>query len=447
MFMGALDAHIVNVALPTLSREFHSTLASVQWTVVAYVLALAIWIPASGWIGDRFGTKRTFLLALSIFTASSALCGQAHSLGELVAFRALQGTGGGMLTPVATSMLFRAYPPAMRSRLMRILILPILVAPAAAPLLGGLFVEHLSWRWVFYANVPFGLAALVFSSLYIVEHRQSPEGALDIPGFVLSGAGLSLVLFAISEGSLKSWTAPSVLFGGTGGILALALFVRYELRHASNPILRLVLLKDRIFRATNIVSTASTSCFMGILFLTPVFLQEARGQSPVSSGLTTFVEAFGVIASTQTIGRLYSRHGPRRIAALGMMGLALSTASLAAVGPGTNIWIIRIIMFIAGFANSTAFLPVQTAMFSTIQSRDTGHAAAIFNANRQSSLALGVAILTTIVSNVSGSRYTAFHAAFLAAGFIALCGSAFAWSLIHDSDARATMISKNDSIS
>jgi predicted MFS family arabinose efflux permease len=252
------------------------------------------------------------------------------------------------------------------------------------------------------------------------------------------------VLFAISEGSLKSWTAPSVIWGGLGGIVALSAFVRYELRHAKNPILRLHLLGDRIFRATNIVSTTSTGCFMGILFLTPVFLQEARHQSPISSGLTTFVEAFGVIASTQTIGRLYSRYGPRRIATCGMLGLALSTASLAAVGAGTNIWIVRAIMFTSGFANSTAFLPVQTAMFSTIQARDTGHAAAIFNANRQSSLALGVAILTTIVSNVGGGQYTAFHAAFLAAGFIALCGAIFAWTLIHDSDARATMTARSD---
>ena len=159
-----MDNHIVNVALPTLSRDFHASIASVQWTVIAYVLSLAIWIPASGWIGDRIGTKRTFLIALTLFTIASAACGQARNLPELIAARALQGTGGGMLTPSATAMLWRAYPPAQRARLARLLILPILVAPAVAPVLGGLLIEKLSWRWAFYVNLPFGVAAVIFSA-------------------------------------------------------------------------------------------------------------------------------------------------------------------------------------------------------------------------------------------------------------------------------------------
>jgi len=202
MFVGSMDLAIINVALPTLSRVFHASNASVQWTVIAYVLSLAIWIPASGRIADRIGTRRTFLIALTVFTLASALCGQARDLPELVAARAVQGAGGGMLMSTGTSMLWRAYPPSQRPRLERLLILPILVAPAAAPVVGGLLVDQLSWRWIFYLNLPFGAIGLLFGALYLVEYREGPTGRFDVAGFLLSGGGPCLVLYAISEGSL-----------------------------------------------------------------------------------------------------------------------------------------------------------------------------------------------------------------------------------------------------
>lgn len=444
MFLGAMDNHIVNVALPTLSREFHASIASVQWTVIAYVLALAIWIPASGWIGDRIGTKRTFLFALTTFTLASAACGQARDLVELVVARAAQGTGGGMLIPVATAMLWRAYPPAERSRLARLVMLPILVAPAAAPVLGGLLIEQLSWRYVFYVNVPFGIVALVFSSIFLVEHREHARSRFDLAGFVLSGGGLCAVLYAISEGSLIGWGSGVVIVSGVAGLVALGIFVRIELRRPTWPILRIQLLSDRLFRATNFTIACSTASFMGVLYLTPIFLQEAIHQSALGSGLTTFVEAIGVVAATQTVGRLYPYLGPRRMAAGGLIALTLLIVALAGVGPSTNLWIVRAIMFFAGAANSTAFLPCQTAMFTTISPSDTGHASAIFNATRQSALAFGVAILTTVVAGVHGTRLEAFHAAYVAAAGVSILGAVVCLALVHDGDAAATMAPKNE---
>ena len=169
--------HIVNVALPTLSEAFGVPLTDVQWTVIAYLLTLAIVIPASGWIGDRIGTKRTFVFALALFTLASALCGPAQSLPELIAARALQGVGGGLLTPTGTSMLYRAYPPEQRARVARTLILPILIGPGAAPILGGVLTQTLSWRWVFLINVPFGIVMCVFAYLFVAEHDRRPAGA------------------------------------------------------------------------------------------------------------------------------------------------------------------------------------------------------------------------------------------------------------------------------
>jgi len=440
MFMGSMDNHIVSVALPTLSRDFHASIASVQWTVIAYVLSLAIWIPASGWIGDRIGTKRTFLIALTLFTIASAGCGQARNLPELIAARALQGTGGGMLTPSATAMLWRAYPPAQRARLARLLILPILVAPAVAPVVGGLLAEKLSWRWAFYVNLPFGVAAVVFSARCFVEHRQSAGSHFDLRGFVLSGGGLAAVLYAISEGSLVGWTSVPILVAAVVGVVAFGAFVRLEMTRREDPLLKVRLLADRLFRATNIAAAYSTGSFLGVLYITPIFLQEALHQSPLQSGLTTFVEVFGVFLSTQTLGRLYYKVGPRRMSTGGLMILASITISLTSVGSGTNLWVVRVVMFVAGFANSTAFLPLQTSMFTGIEAADIGHASAIFNTQRPSALAIGVAIISTVVAGVHGSRVDAFHAGYFAAAAIAVMGAIACFTMVHDSDAAATMV-------
>ena len=205
IFVTAMDMHIVNVALPTLSRALGAPLSDVQWTVIAYLLTLAVLIPASGWIGDRIGTKRTFLFALVVFTAASAMCGVAQNLGELIAARALQGVGGGMLTPTGTAMLYRAYGPERRAKVARTLIVPILVAPGTAPILGGVLTQHLSWRWVFLVNIPVGVATFLFGWLFLPEYRSGGEGRFDIVGLLLSGGGLSALLYAISEGSVLGW--------------------------------------------------------------------------------------------------------------------------------------------------------------------------------------------------------------------------------------------------
>src|ERR1017187_7641103 len=179
IFMAAVDLQIVNVALPTLGRVFHASIATAQWAVLGHVPSLAVLIPASGWIGDRLGTKRTFLVALGIFTLASALCGAAQSLDQLIVARVLQGVGGGVLTPTGTAMLFRAVPPERRARITRLLVMPILIGPASAPILGGVFTQDLSWRWVFFVNVPVGVVVFVFCAINLREHREQPHGGFD----------------------------------------------------------------------------------------------------------------------------------------------------------------------------------------------------------------------------------------------------------------------------
>ncbi len=438
IFVTAMDMHIVNVALPTLSRDFAAPLSDVQWTVIAYLLTLAVVIPASGWIGDKVGTRRTFLVALATFTAASALCGLAQNLGELIAARALQGIGGGMLTPTGTAMLYRVFGPAQRARVARTLMIPILVAPGTAPILGGVLTQSISWRWVFLVNIPIGLVTLAFSFLFLPEDRPQPGGRLDVRGLIVSGAGLSALLYAVSEGSVLGWGSAPIMASGLGGLVLLGAFARAALRQP-DPLLRLGLLRDRLFRSTNVVFALSVGPFLASLYLTPIFLQEVLHQSPVGSGTTTFVEAVGVALGAQTFGRLYPRVGPRVMAGVGAAGLVTYLALFLLVDGHTNLWLVRALMLFGGLGNSGAFLAVQTSMFTTISRRDTGHASAIYNTQRQSTIALNVAVVTTVVAGFSGSQLAAFHAAYLAGAIIALIGMVCAWTLIRTDDARATM--------
>jgi EmrB/QacA subfamily drug resistance transporter len=438
IFVTGVDMQIVNVALPTLSRDFQAPLSDVQWTVISYLLTLAVVIPASGWIGDRIGTKRTFLYALALFTFASALCGAAQSLPELIAARALQGIGGGLLMPTATAMLYRAYGPERRAQVSRTLILPILIGPGLAPILGGVLTQTLSWRWVFFINVPVGIVMVLFAYLFVPEHRPSPGGRLDLQGLLTSGVGLSALLYAISEGSVIGWTSPEVVAAGIGGIGLLCLFVHQSLRRP-DPILRLRLLRDPLLRSTNIVFALTIAVFLGSLYLTPIFLQQVLHQSPIGSGTTTFLEAVGVGIGSQTLGRLYPRFGPRVMCVVGGIGLTIYLALFLLIDASTNLWLVRGLMFFGGFGNCAAFLAIQTSMFTNISSADTGHASAIYNTQRQSSMAINIALLTTIVSGAGGTALAAFHDAYLAAAILAAIGTVLAWTLIDTSLAGSTM--------
>src|ERR1700729_1076134 len=230
MFMNIMDGTVVNVALPTLSRYFGVPIGSVSGVVTAYLVTLAVAMPASGWIGDRFGGRNVLLAAITLFTAASALCGLATSLPELVAFRALQGLGGGTLIPVGMTMITRAFPPAERVKANQVLIVPTLLAPALGPVIGGALVDGLSWRWIFYINLPVGAAGLAVGLLFLPTGTEHRPGRFDLPGF-------PLVLYALSAGSSSGWGSATVLGTGLPGLALLAAFVAVEQR-AAEPLLR-----------------------------------------------------------------------------------------------------------------------------------------------------------------------------------------------------------------
>jgi EmrB/QacA subfamily drug resistance transporter len=445
-FMSIMDSTVVNTALPAIARQFHTTAASADWVVIGYLLTLAASIPASGWVGDLIGTKRTFLLALIVFSLASALCGLAGTLRDLVVVRMMQGAGGGMLAPVGQAMLYRVFPPAQRARASAILIIPTVLAPASGPVIGGLLVDRLSWHWVFFVNLPVGFAALMFGLLFLQEHREPRAGGFDAPGLLLAGIGLASLLYAISEGPLVGWATPQILGSGALGLGAIAVLVRVELRRRA-PMLDLHLFRNGLFTTSCLVSFWGGAGFSGILFVLPQFLQEARGATALQSGLTTFPEAIGVILSTQLVARLYGRVGPRRLMAGGLAGVAVAMSLLATVGLGTSPWIIRFLAFLVGVGMAYMIMPLQAASFAQVSSRDTGRASALFNTQRQVASAVGVALLGTVLSATLGTNpaaaagltgVRAFHIAFLAGAALAALGAVNALR-VRDRDAYNTM--------
>jgi EmrB/QacA subfamily drug resistance transporter len=346
------------------------------------------------------------------------------------------------------AMLFRVFPPSERIRAASILTVGTTLAPAIGPVLGGLLVTDLTWRWVFFVNLPIGIAAVTFGVLCLERSEPEQAGVFDIPGFLLGGAGLGLVMYGVSEGPLKGWASPDVTATCvTGGIL-LAALVFVELR-SSHPMTDLRLLSGRLFRSSSGVIFLTSAGFLGTLYLIPLYFQDARGLTALQSGLSTFPEAFGVMIGAQLASRLiYPRLGPRRHITLGLLGLAGTMLLLTQISLTTNLWLIRGIMLVLGLMVAQIFVPTQAASFAQISPAHTGRASTLFNTGRQVGSAVGVAILSTVLIGVGSTQAAggishpnlrAYHLAFAAASLFALAAAGFSLT-IHDSDAAETIV-------
>src|SRR5580658_5594482 len=423
MFMNIMDGTVVSVALPTLSKYFDVPIGSVSGVVTAYLVALAVAMPASGWVGDRFGGRNVLLAAIGLFTGASALCGVATSLPELIAFRALQGLGGGMLIPVGMTMITRAFPPAERIKANQVLMVPTLLAPALGPVIGGALVDGLSWRWIFYVNLPVGVAAVLVGLLFLPAGSEYPAGRFDLPGFLLAAVGFPLVMYALSTGSTSGWESAAVLGTGLPGLVLLALFIVAEQRTAA-PMLRLRLYGDRLFRITSLQLTAASGGFMGTLFLVPLLLQNGLGFSAIHSGLSTFTEALGGMTGTQVSSRMYKRVGPRRLMIAGMSASVVTIGLMALAGPSDAFWLIPVLMYLTGLAFGFAMAPSLAANMAKISAAETGHASTLQNTVRQAGAAVGVALLGSVlgVTGASALDLAGYRLAFLVAASVMALG-------------------------
>ncbi|WP_426333737.1 MDR family MFS transporter [Paenibacillus silvae] len=450
MFIVAMDATVLNVALRTISEELGVPPAAASTLNVGYLVSLAVFLPVAGWLGDRWGTKRVFLSALALFTLSSALCATADQLKTLTFFRILQGAGGGLLTPVGMAMLFRAFPPQERARVSRMLVLPIALAPALGPIVSGLIVDQLSWRWIFYVNLPVGIPAVIFGMLYLKEHRERGAGQLDLPGWLLSAPGLALTMYALSQGPLGGWTSPLIMGAGLTGMLLLTLLVRVELR-AKQPLLDLHLLKQRLFRYTGLVSVCGAAGLLGMLYVFPLMYQHVLHASALETGLTTFPEAIGLMIASQLVPWSYPRLGPRKLISMGLICTAIIFIILSQITVDTNPWFIRSLLFGVGIFLGQTVGAVQIAAFAQIPPASMGRASTWFTVQNRLGSAIGMAILSAVLAGAGTTtltatgtlepNMTAYRLALLGAAAFLFIGLWFAL-MIRDVDAATTIRKK-----
>ncbi len=438
--MTVIDGTMVNVALPTMAREFGVPATDVEWVAVGYLLALAAVIPAAGWVGDRFGTKRIFVISLALFVAMSLLCGAAQSLEQLIAFRVLQGIGGGMLTPIGGAMLYRAFPVEERARAAIGVLGVAVLAPAIGPLIGGILVDEASWRWIFYINGPIGAVAILLSMRWLREETQPNPGRFDLAGLVLSAAGVSILLYTLTIGPHEGWLSPKTLTFAVAGAACLVALVVIELRIEA-PILALRLLRDRSFRTVNIASSMTYAGFFGLIFVLPLYLQTLRGYSAFQSGLAQSPQAIGVFLISNLVGRrLYRAIGPRRLMVVGIACTSAITCCYALAGLDTPLSAIATLSFLRGLAVGLVFVSIQTAAYGTTSAVDMGRATSLFNTQRQIAYAGGVAVAATVIAALlptselapATEQLGAYQAGFLAVGLIMAPGAIASWFLDDD---------------
>lgn len=398
LFIQVVDGTIVNIALPTIADDFGVETTDIDWTVIGYYVAVVMVIPIAGFVGDRFGTRRVFLTALAGFTVASALCGTAQSVDQLIAFRMLQGLFAGLITPVGSAMLMRAFPLEERARASAAVITVTVLAPAVGPTLGGLIVETLSWRWIFYVNIPVGTIGLVLAYRWLDAEPPTTTGGVDWLGAGLVASGLGTLLFGISEGPARGWGDPLIIGGLVLGVMLITSLIVVETR-IEDPVLALRLLRDRLFRSCNVVAVPTYMAFFSYIFLLPIFLQEVGEHSALRTGLTVSAQAMGIVATSQFAARiLYPTFGPRLMLIAGSLAAGAISMWFVTIDETTGLLAVAGMTFLRGIAMGIVFIPIQTATYATIPLPDMGRATSLFNTQRQASVAAGTAVVATILT-------------------------------------------------
>ncbi len=440
VFIQILDATVVNVALPTLGKEFDVPANEIEWVLLGYLLSFIIGIPAAAWLADRFGSKRAFMLALGGFVVASALCGAALSLNQLIAARILQGLPAGLITPIGATILYRAYPQEERAKAAAAIVGVAVIAPSIGPVLGGIIVDNFSWRWIFYVNVPMGVAALVLAGLWLEEHKEEGTGSLDIVGFGLAGVGLAGVLYATTIGPREGWLGWQTLTSAVVGVACLVALVVFELRQ-EKPMVDFRLLSNPHFRNVNLASIFVYAGFIGLIYLIPQYIQEFRGLSATQAGTTQAPQALGVfVVSNLVARRLYGRFGPRLNMLGGITAALVISGLFAFVGDDTNLWLLRGAIFARGAAMGVLFVTIQTIAYSTMSIANTGKAVSIFSTQRQVANAIGTAVVATTLSMYLDVEMSlnAYRISMAVAALLFAPALWFAWH-IDDNDAAASL--------
>jgi EmrB/QacA subfamily drug resistance transporter len=421
MIMSLLDTTIVNVALDTLGRELHAGLATSQWIVTGYLLALAIVIPVSGWAVGRFGSKRMFMLSVALFTLGSVLCATAWSIHSLIAFRVLQGLGGGMLLPVGQTILAQTAGPKRMGRMMSLIGVPMILGPILGPIIGGVIVDNLPWEWIFLVNLPVGVVSLVLCSRVLPPDEKAPYQPLDAIGLALLSPALALLVYGLSEAGVKgTFGDAKVLVTMVAGAVLTVAFALYARTRGDRALIPTEYFRDRSFAAASVVVTLIALALFGSMLLLPLYFQQVRDASAVEAGLLLAPQGLGAALAMPLAGRLTDKIGARRIVPVGVVLAVIGSLPLTQVTTTTSYWFLGVAMTVRGFGVAATMMPAIAAGYENLPRSAAAPASMAINVFRQIGASIGSALLSVIlVNSVSGPGREAAAAAF---------GTAFWWA-------------------
>ncbi len=430
-FMVIMDATVVNVALPTLRTVFAGSggadIGQVQWVISGFVLAIGIVTPMAGLLADRFGIKRVYLLSLLGFTLASALCGLAPNLFFLILFRIIQGLAGGSALPLGTALLFSAFPPEERGLAFGVFGIPLVVAPALGPVLGGALVEYANWRFIFFINVPIGLLGVSIGWWLLRESKREGHVPIDYLGGVLALLGFGGLLYGLSNGAPEStggsgsgaatiatsttggWGSWQVILSLSVGRVCLILFGIWEFFKKDEALLDVRLFKSPTFTIANIIGWISVIGLFGAEFLLPLYLQVLRGLTPLQTGLLLLPLAISSGILSPFIGRLQDKIGPRLLVVAGFGLLIINTWQFSLLSLTESYAYIAFLLVLRGVALALVLQPTLLAALSGIGPRALPRASSLVNASRSIFQALGVALLATILVSTTTDQLKTFQ--------------------------------------
>jgi EmrB/QacA subfamily drug resistance transporter len=392
--MGTLDATVVNTGIPTLATRFDARLGTLEWVATGYLLAVSVATPLSGWAVDRYGGRRVWFAGLALFVAGSAACSLAWSTASLIAFRVVQGLGGGMLEPTMLTVLFRAAGPQRAGRAMGLVAVPITLGPAIGPVLGGLLVTHLDWRWMFLINLPLGALTILLSLRAVPADRPEHARRLDVLGLCLLSPGFATIVYALSVASHAGFAAAPVLVALAAGAALLAAYVVHALRRRA-PVLDLRLFRYGRYTAGVVVMSLVGAVLFSSVFLMPEYYQHARGHDALTAGLLAAPFGLGSLVAMPLAGRLPDRIGSRVLAPVGAL---LAAASIGAFAIARNQALLVVCAALLGGGIGTAAASTMGAVFRVVPPADTAGASTALYVLNQIGGSLGIAVVTLTVT-------------------------------------------------
>jgi EmrB/QacA subfamily drug resistance transporter len=422
-FLEQLDSTIITTAIPDIARGLHETPLRLNLALTSYILCLAVFIPVSGWIADRFGMRRTFVAAIAVFTLGSITCGAAFNLQTLIASRILQGFGGAMLTPVGRLILLRSFPRSDLVTAMTYVSIPAVLGPVIGPLAGGFITTYASWRWIFYVNIPFGLLGMLFAARFVQDSVQPRPERFDWPGFAICGLGLALLEFGIEN--VGRPVLPGILVAAVfaAAVLLAVLYVWYAKRHA-NAALDLGLLNVRTFRISLFSGGLSRIGINSVPFLLPLMLQIGFGLTPMESGSITFVSALSTLVIRPLTALVLRTLGFDRLLLVNSVLAGLSLAGFALIEPTTPHVILIGYILVFGMIRNTQFNAIQTLTYADIQPTSLSRATSLGGVVQQLAMGFGVSVGATLLGLVAGSQSVLnthdFHVVFIAVGVVTI---------------------------